>query len=156
MSEETPDRIKATITIELDFAKEDQPMISGVLENIIESLSISGSGKGSATKNSHYSYKVESNLPSKPMTMERLFELFDANREPNEPTAMEKIQDSMHPEYEQAIQWWEDLTELQQKWFIETHPEITTFTKAWETFKNYSEEEKVALHVIGLSDKQHP
>lgn len=28
---EVPDRIKATLTIELDFAKEDQPLIGEVL-----------------------------------------------------------------------------------------------------------------------------
>ncbi|MBB3105253.1 hypothetical protein [Azomonas macrocytogenes] len=32
------DRIKATLTIELDFAKEDQPLIGEVLQGIIESL----------------------------------------------------------------------------------------------------------------------
>ncbi|MEV1198099.1 hypothetical protein ABZQ24_29370 [Pseudomonas aeruginosa] len=56
-NEKLPDRIKATLTIELDFAKEDQPLIGEVLQGIIENLGFSSEGNGSRTTQSHYSYK---------------------------------------------------------------------------------------------------
>ena len=85
--EKIPDRIKAKLTIELDFAKEDQPLIGEVLQGILDNLGLSSEGSGSRTAQSHYSYKLESNLPKVPMTMERLFDLMDQAREPGEPTA---------------------------------------------------------------------
>ena len=97
-----PERIKATLTIELDFAKADQPLIGDVLKDIIENLGFSSSGNGSRTTQSHYSYKLESNLPPEPMTIDRLLGLVDQAREPGEPTAREQIADSLHPEYDQA------------------------------------------------------
>ena len=75
--EKIPDRIKAKLTIELDFAKEDQPLIGEVLQGILDNLGLSSEGSGSRTAQSHYSYKLESNLPKVPMTMERLFDLMD-------------------------------------------------------------------------------
>lgn len=98
MSNQTPDRIKATLTIELDFAKEDQLLIGGVLEHIIEALSFSQSGNGKPTPNSHYSYRLKSNLPCEPMTLGDLFEMMDAELKPGEPTTAERFFESMHPD----------------------------------------------------------
>ena len=38
--EKIPDRIKAKLTIELDFAKEDQPLIGEVLQGILDNLGL--------------------------------------------------------------------------------------------------------------------
>lgn len=150
MSQGLPDRIKATITIELDFAKEDQPLIGEVLSNIVtEMIPFSSQGNGHRTKTSRYSYKVESNLPKEPMTVDRMFELMDANREPGEPTAAEKIEDSMHPEYEQAVAWWESLNDSQRAWFMDQHPEIKTFSKAYEAYKSLDLADKTILNIMG-------
>lgn len=130
-----PDRIKATLTIELDFASEDQPLIEGVLQGIIENLGFSSEGNGSRTAQSHYSYKLESNLPKQPMTMNRLFALIDQAREPGEPTAQERIAESMHPDYDLAQVWWEGLSEAQKQWFIEKYPDVKLVTKAWRAHK---------------------
>lgn len=127
-----PDRIKATLTIELDFAKVDQPLIHGILQQIIDNLGISSSGNGSATASSHYSYNVESNLPKQPMTMDRILDLADAAGAPGQPTARERIAESMRPDYEQALEWWEGLSEAQQLWFIEKHPTAQLVTSAWD------------------------
>nr|WP_246777418.1 hypothetical protein [Escherichia coli] len=81
------------------------------------------------------SYKLESNLPKVPMTMERLFDLMDQAREPGEPTAAEQIADSMHPNYDEAVDWWESLAEGQKQWFIKKHPDVKLVTKAWEVHK---------------------
>ena len=131
-SEKLPDRIKATLTIELDFAKEDQPLIAEVLQGIIDNLGFSSSGNGYRTAQSHYSYKLESNLPKEPMTMERLFDLMDEASEPGEPTAAERFAESMHPDFEKAEAWWESLSEAQRRWFLEKFPEVKLVTKAWE------------------------
>ena len=47
--EKIPDRIKAKLTIELDFAKEDQPLIGEVLQGILDNLGLSSEGSGSRT-----------------------------------------------------------------------------------------------------------
>lgn len=134
-NQEQPDRIKATLTINLDFAKEDQPLISGVLQQIIDNLGLSGSGNGWPTANSQFDYKLTHNQPSEPVTMDRLLDLFDANREPGEPTARERIEESQHPEYEEALDWWDGLNQAQRGWIMEKHPGLTLVTKAWEANK---------------------
>ncbi|MBD9674943.1 hypothetical protein IB275_30480 [Pseudomonas sp. PDM21] len=147
-----PDRIKATLTIDLDFAKADQPLIGGVLQDILGNLSISANGRGSINRDSHYSYKLTSNLPPVPMTMDRLFELFDAQREEGEPTAAERLQDSMRPDYEQAVEWWQGLNGAQQGWFLEAHKGTNTFTKAWDIYQAFSPSERVAFDILRVAD----
>lgn len=129
---ELPDRIKAKLTIDLDFAKEDWELVSEVLHQIIDNLAISSEGNGSRTTRSHHSYKLESNLPKSPMTMERLFEMFDEAREPGEPSAIELFADSMHPRHEEAMTWWDGLAVAQREWFLEKYPEVKLSTQAWE------------------------
>lgn len=135
-NDDIPDRIKATLTIELDFAKKDQPLIAEVLQNIINNLGISSAGNGSRTRDSHYTYKLESNVPSKPMTVESLFDLYDQQREPGEPTALEQLAETRHPHYDEACTWWESVTEPQQAWFNKTYPNVTLVTAAWEVYQN--------------------
>ncbi|BAW27530.1 hypothetical protein [Pseudomonas putida] len=130
--QEQPDRIKATLTIDLDFAKADQDRISGVLQGIIDNLWLSGKGSGSVTQHSHFSYSLKSNLPSEPMTMDRLLDLVDLNREPGEPSAREQIADSQHPDYDEALEWWEGLAQPQRDWFMQKHPGIKLVTQAWD------------------------
>ena len=132
-----PDRIKAKLTIDLDFAKEDQPLIAEVLQRIIENLGISNEGNGSCTPRSHYCYKLETNLPQEPLTVERLFDLFDEAREPGEPSSAELLAESLDPKFEQAETWWESLSGAQQKWLLEKFPEVKLVTKAWEAHKKY-------------------
>lgn len=145
---ELPERIKATLTIELDFAKADQPLIGDVLKDIIENLGFSSSGNGSRTTQSHYSYKLESNLPPEPMTIDRLLGLVDQAREPGEPTAREQIADSFHPEYDQACTWWESLAEAQQRWFTKKYPETKLVTEAWETHKQMDFADRVFFQTL--------
>jgi hypothetical protein len=146
--QELPDRIKATLTIELDFAKEDQPLIGDVLQNIIDNLGFSSSGNGSRTALSHYSYNLESNLPKEPMTFDHLLDLMDQSLEPGEPTAREQIADSMHPYYEQAQDWWDGLTEAQKQWLIKKHPDVKLVTKAWEAHKEMDFADKVFFQTL--------
>lgn len=138
------DRIKATLTIDLDFDKADQDRISGVLQGIIDNLWLSGKGSGSVTKHSHFSYSLKSNQPSKPMTMDRLLDLVDLNREDGEPSAREQIAETQHPDYEAALEWWEGLAQPQREWFMQKHPGLTLVTKAWE-----------AHNVLSPADKSH-
>ncbi|HGO9799708.1 TPA: hypothetical protein ACLEB8_004898 [Pseudomonas aeruginosa] len=150
MSEQNlPERIKATLTIELDFAREDQPLMLGVLQDIIDNLGISSQGNGSRTAQSHYSYKLESNVPSQPMTMERLLSIYDESIEPGEPTAGELIAESMHPKYDEAQVWWEQLKEAQKSWFIDKYPEVKLVTKAWETYRSMDFAERVIFQTLG-------
>ena len=151
-NQELPDRIKATLTIELDFAKDDQPLIAEVLQGIIDNLGFSGQGNGSRTAQSHYSYKLESNLPKEPMTVDRLFDLMDQAREPGEPTTGELIEESMHSDYNQAQGWWESLTEAQKQWFIEKHPEVKLVTKAWEAHKEMDFADRVFFQTLNKSN----
>lgn len=146
--QELPDRIKATLTIELDFAKEDQPLIGEVLQSIIDSLAFSSAGNGARTAQSHYNYKLESNLPKEPMTMDHLLDLVDQAREPGEPTAREQIAESMHPDYDQAQGWWESLTEAQKQWFVEKYPEVKLVTKAWEVHKEMDFADRVFFQTL--------
>ncbi|EMA3568439.1 hypothetical protein [Pseudomonas aeruginosa] len=146
--EKIPDRIKAKLTIELDFAKEDQPLIGEVLQGILDNLGLSSEGSGSRTAQSHYSYKLESNLPKVPMTMERLFDLMDQAREPGEPTAAEQIADSMHPNYDEAVDWWESLAEGQKQWFIKKHSDVKLVTKAWEVHKEMNFADRVFFQTL--------
>lgn len=148
MSQELPDRIKATLTIELDFAKEDQSLISEVLQGIIENLGFSSEGNGSRTAQSHYSYKLESNLPKEPMTLERLFDLMDEALEPGEATTAERIAESMHPDYDQAQNWWEALSEAQKRWFIEKHPDVKLVTRAWEIHNKMDFADRVLFQTL--------
>lgn len=147
-NQDQPDRIKATLIIDLDFAKADQGHISGVLQNIIDNLWLSGSGEGSATQQSHYAYKLISNQKSEPMTMDRLLDLFDENREPGEPTARERIEETQHPEYDQALDWWDELSQVQRDWFMEKHPGLTLVTKAWDAHKAMTADDKA--HFLNL------
>lgn len=146
-----PDRIKAKLTIELDFAKEDQPLIGDVLQNIIASLGISSEGNGSRTAQSHYRYKLESNLPKEPMTVDRLFDLFDEAREPGEPSSAELLAESMHPDYEQAHAWWEGLNEAQRNWFVEKFPAVKMVTKAWETHRDMDFADRAFFQALSQS-----
>ncbi|ELM3831342.1 hypothetical protein RYY46_005598 [Pseudomonas aeruginosa] len=146
--EKIPDRIKAKLTIELDFAKEDQPLIGQVLQDILDNLGLSSEGSGSRTAHSHYRYKLESNLPKVPMTMERLFDLMDEAREPGEPTAAEQIAESMHPDYDAAVEWWESLAEGQKQWFIEKYPEVKLVTSAWEVHKGMDFADRVFFQTL--------
>lgn len=124
MSQSLPDRIKATITIELDFAKEDQPLIGEVLSNIVtEMIPFSSQGNGHRTKTSRYSYKVESNLPSEPMTLDRMFELIDANREPGSLTVREQYAEMDDPLYETAQEWIERRTDEELNELGKQYPE---------------------------------
>lgn len=150
--EKIPDRIKAKLTIELDFAKEDQPLIGEVLQGILDNLGFSSEGNGSRTAQSHYSYKLESNLPKEPMTMERLFDLMDQAREPGEPTTAEQIAESMHPNYDEAVDWWESLTEGQKQWFIKKYPEVKLVTKAWEVHKGMDFADQVFFQTLNKSN----
>lgn len=147
-NQELPDRIKATLTIELDFAKDDQPLIGEVLQMIIGSLGFSSAGNGSRTAQSHYSYKLESNLPTEPMTMDNLLDLADQALEPGEPTARERIAESMHPDYDQANDWWESLAETQQKWFMKKYPEAKLVTVAWEVHKQMDFADRVFFQTL--------
>jgi hypothetical protein len=146
--QELPDRVKATLTIDLDFAKEDLSLVGEVLQNIIDSLGFSGSGSGSRTAQSHYTYKLESNLPSTPMTMEKLIDLADQSVEPGEPTARERIAETFHPDYEQAEKWWDGLTEAQRDWLINKFPDANLVTKAWEAHKQLEFAEKVFFQTL--------
>ncbi|SUE95760.1 Uncharacterised protein [Ectopseudomonas mendocina] len=145
MSEETPDRIKAKLTIDIDFAKEDQPLIMEVLQNILDNLPISSSGNGSRTKHSHYSYKLETNQPSQPMTMERLFDIMDQAREPGEPSMGERMAESMRSDYEQIEQWWDKLNDLQKAWFRENYKGITLISQAYDIYQKYEPQEKAVF-----------
>lgn len=148
--EQDQNRITATVTIELDFAKEDQPLIAGVLKDIVsEMLPISSKGNGMPTKNSRYFYTMTSNQPAQPMTLERLFDMVDAAREPGEPTAAEKIMDSRHPEYEEAVAWWEALNDAQRGWFISQYPDVKLFSKAYQLFEGFDEADKTILKIMG-------
>lgn len=138
MAQDLPDRIKMKLTIELDFAREDQPLIQDLLQHILDHLWMSGSGEGSCTAQSHFSYKLESNAPSEPMTMEKLFEVMDQAREPGEPSMAERMEESMNPDYEKAEEWWDSLSEGQRKWFCEKYPEVKLVTKAWDVHKQMS------------------
>lgn len=147
-NQELPDRIKATLTIELDFAKEDQPLIGEVLQMVIDSLGFSSAGNGSRTAQSHYSYKLESNLPKEPMTMDHLLDLVDQAREPGEPTARERIAESMHPDYDQACDWWESLAEAQKEWFTKKYPAVKLITEAWEAQKQMAFADRVFFQTL--------
>ncbi|MHC5194884.1 hypothetical protein ACYSUW_14115 [Pseudomonas frederiksbergensis] len=146
--QELPDRITAKLTIELDFAKEDQPLIGEVLQNIIDSLGFSSSGTGSRTMQSHYSYKLESNVPSEPMTMDHLLDLADQAIEPGEPTARERLAESMHPDYEEADAWWEGLTDAQREWFINKYPKAKLVTVAWAAHKQMDFADRVVFQAL--------
>lgn len=111
MTDQIPDRIKATLTINLDFAKEDQDKIVLALNNIIDSLSIGSSGKGSVTPSSHYDFKLDSNLPSEPMTLDRMFDLVNQSLEPGELTVQERYAEMNDPLYEVAEAWIQTLSD---------------------------------------------
>lgn len=119
---------------------------------IIDNLGISSSGRGSRTPQSHYSYKVESNLPAEPMTVDRMLEVMDQAREPGEPTTEERFAEMVHPEYDKEHDWWEGLTEAQKEWFIEKHPGVKLVTKAWEAHKEMSFADKVIFQTLGSTD----
>ncbi|HEP8970227.1 TPA: hypothetical protein VDU83_002565 [Pseudomonas aeruginosa] len=144
-----PERIKATLTIELDFAREDQPLIADVLQDIIGNLGFSSQGSGSRTAQSHYSYKLESNLPSQPMTMDRLFSMYDESIEPGEPTALELFAESLHPNVDEANAWWEQLTEAQKDWFSKQYPDVKLLTKAWDTYQSMDFAQRVFFQTLG-------
>ncbi|EMN3634459.1 hypothetical protein R3Q56_006706 [Pseudomonas aeruginosa] len=142
------ERIKAKLTIELDFAKDDQHLIAGVLRDVIDNLAISNRGNGSVTAASHYSYNLFSNLPSEPVTLDRLFQLFDEAADPGEPTFKERILDSLHPEYEQALEWWESLSARQQEWFIQKYPGVKLASKAYEVYRAMDAMNKAMIQAL--------
>jgi len=41
----------------------------------------------------------------------------------------------MHPNYDEAVDWWESLDEGQKQWFIKKHSDVKLETKAWEVHK---------------------
>lgn len=86
------------------------------------------------------------------MTMERLFDLMDEAREPGEPTAVERIAESMHPNYDEAQDWWESLVEAQKQWFIEKYPEVKMVTKAWEVHKDMDFADRVFFQTLNKSN----
>lgn len=135
MDQDNNDRIKAKLTIELDFAKEDQELIAGVLQDVLDNLGFSSQGSGSRTPASHFSYRLESNLPSVPVTLDRLFEMLDESADPGEPTFSERLNDSLHPEYDKALEWWESLSARQQEWFIQKFPDVKLVSKAYEAYR---------------------
>lgn len=146
-----PDRIKAKLTIDLDFAKDDQPRIGEVLQRIIENLGISNEGDGSCTPHSHYRYKLETNLPQEPMTVERLFDLFDEAREPGEPSSAELLAESLHPDFDQAQAWWERLSDAQRNWFVEKFPTVKLVTKAWEVHRDMDFADRAFFQALSQS-----
>lgn len=148
MTQNLPERIKMKLTVELDFAKEDQPLIPDVLQHILDHLWLSGSGNGSRTAQSHFSYNLETNVPSEPMTMDKLFEVMDQAREPGEPSVTERMAETMHPEYDQAEAWWEALSEGQKQWFCEKHPDVKMVTKAWEVQKEMPFADRVVFEAL--------
>lgn len=153
-NENLPDRIVAKITIDLDFAREDQPLISEVLQSILDNLGISNSGKGSRTAQSHYSYKLESNQPSVPMTLETLLDIADQSLDPGEPTARERIAESLRPDYDEVFEWWEGLAETQRQWLRDNHPEARLVTHAWDIYKSLDTNDRVFFQ--GLTKPQSP
>lgn len=142
------ERIKAKLTIELDFAKDDQHLIAGVLRDVIDNLAISNRGNGSVTAASHYSYNLDSNLPSEPVTLDRLLQIFDEAADPSEPTFQERILDSFHPEYEQALEWWESLSARQQEWFVQKYPGVKLASKAYEAYRSMDAMNKAMIQAL--------
>lgn len=148
MDQDNSDRIKAKLTIELDFAKEDQHLIAGVLQDVLDNLGFSSQGSGSRTPASHFSYRLESNLPSVPITLDRLFDMLDESADPGEPTFKERILDSLHPEYEQALEWWESLSARQQEWFIQKYPGVKLASKAYEVYRAMDAMNKAMIQAL--------
>lgn len=151
-SSKLPDRIKAKLTIDLDFAKEDQPLIFEVLQGIIDNLGMSSTGSGSRTAQSHYSYKLESNTPPEPMTVDRMLSLMDQEAEPGEATASERIAETMHPDYDQAQEWWSTLSEAQRTWALAKYSDVKLVTKMWDKFKAMDFADKVFFKTLNGSN----
>lgn len=66
---------KATITINIEGQNPDEFGVA--LQNATDSLSLGSSGNGITKNGTRYDYKVESNIPASPMTLNRLLGLLD-------------------------------------------------------------------------------
>lgn len=142
-------RITLNLSIDFDIDSQYKDRIIPIMEEIVGSLSFSSSGQGTIKPGSTYQYKLTSNQPSQPMTMEKMFQIIDAHRAPGEATMEELLADSMHPEYELAMDWWEGLAHSQKEIMRKMYePPITTVTQAWETYKQLGEYEKRAFDLI--------
>lgn len=147
-NDDTNDRIKSTITIKLDYAKEDQPLIDEMLKQIIVNLKLSRPDNGERTSRSYYTWTLDTDIDSKPKTVESLMGLFDPQREPGDPSALEQLLETRHPHYDEACAWWESITQPQQAWFNKTYPDVTLVTAAWEVYQNMDVATRTMFHAL--------
>lgn len=145
MSDESQDRIKLNLSIDFDIDSQYKDMIIPIMEEVIGNLSFSSSGNGTIKPGSTYSYKLISNIPPQPMTLEKMFEIMDAHREPGEPSMEERITESMREDYEQIEQWWDKLNDLQKQWFRENYKGITLISQAYDIYQKYEPKEKAVF-----------
>ena len=125
------ERFKVKISIEIDAVETKD--IGDMIDNAVDAIkfgSASGNGVLLGGKGS-YTYVVEDNLPRKPMTPEVMFEMYNEQREPGEPT-LETIIDLTMEGGEEAAEWWQDLSEKERYQWLTSHEGITTPLQAWQ------------------------
>lgn len=74
-NQQNQENIKLSLVIDFDIAHKHKDRIVPIMEEIVNNLFLSSSGNGVITPGSTYQYKLTSNQPSEPMTVDRLFEL---------------------------------------------------------------------------------
>jgi hypothetical protein len=68
---------KATITITIEGPSPDEFGLA--LSNATDSLGFGSAGNGCTPNGTAYRYEIDSNLPSEPMTLDRLLKFMDDN-----------------------------------------------------------------------------
>lgn len=84
MTDQQPDpkeRITLSLTIDFDVDMKYKDMIIPIMEEIVGNLAFSGSGNGIIKPGSTYQYKLTTNQPSQPITLERIMELIDQHNQ---------------------------------------------------------------------------
>lgn len=73
----TAETVKLTITINIEGPNNDEVPIA--FQHAIDGMSLGSGGNGHTANGTRYDYKVESNQPPVPMTMERLLDWMHKN-----------------------------------------------------------------------------
>lgn len=126
-------RLKMKIVIEIDAKNIED--IGGMIDNAVDGIKF-GSPKGNGyllEGKGSYTYVVEDNLPRGPLTADKLFEMFNEQRDPGTPT-VETILELTMEAGDEAAEWWQGLSEQERYQWLTTHEGISTPLQAWKKY----------------------
>ncbi|RCI72804.1 hypothetical protein DT376_21745, partial [Pseudomonas aeruginosa] len=59
-----------------------------------------------------------------------------------------QISEAIHPNYDEAVDLWESLSEGQTQWFIKKYPEVKLVTKSWEVHEGMDFADRVFFQTL--------